>query len=140
MPALTLGRKQYLYLTLTFVLMGLLIWWAVFHPAVYHQWCIRYYIPSVQERFGFRVGRISVPGLPYQPLALVEVTAGGPLSWAGFRVGDIPVDHHGGETAFCGALQGAERSGYSNITVINADDWDNERRSRRELTIPSVAR
>lgn len=137
MHTLTLGRREYFFLTLTLLLISLLISWAVFQPALYHQWCLRYYIPSVQALFGFRAARISVAGLPHEPLALVEVTPGGPFSSAGFRVGDIPVDHHGGETAFCAALQGAQDGGYSDVYVINADDWGKARRSRREIAIPS---
>src|SRR5215472_2285654 len=102
MRPLVLGGRQYLYLTVTLILTGLLISWGVFHPALYHRWCIEYYIPRVQDRFGFRAARTVVRGLPYEPLTLVYIAPGGPLARAGFRVGDIPVDHHGGETAFCG--------------------------------------
>jgi hypothetical protein len=140
MRLFVLGHRESLYLGMALALIGMLIAWAVFHPAVYHDWCLRHYIPSMQERLGFRAARIPVPGRTRGPLALVEVVPSGPMARAGFRVGDIPVDHHGGETAFCGALQGAEAGGYSKVSVANAADWAAGVRSRRELTIPPVAR
>jgi hypothetical protein len=122
-------------------LLASLITWAVFQPAVYHLWCVSYYIPSVEARFGFRAEPIAIPGTDYRWLGVVEVTPGGALSRAGFRPGDIPVDHHGGETAFCSALESAdepEADGYRKISVINVREWDTGRAARRELEIQRV--
>ena len=138
MRAFTLGRNEYLFLSLTLVLLGLIAAWFA-SPAIYHQWCVRHYIPSMQDRFGFRADRIHVPDLSYEPLAVVDIKAGGPFSRAGFRLGDIPVDYHGGDLAFCGALQGAEQGEHSTVSVINAGDWHKGERPRREITIPPVA-
>jgi hypothetical protein len=135
MRRLLLGRREYLYLSLTLVLVALLVLWAVLHPAIYHEWCVRYYIPSVQEQFGFKAERISLVDAPYRPLTLVQITPGGLLDRAGFRAGDIPVDHHGGETAFCGALQYATEGGEPSVSVINAGEWSRGYAARRTLTL-----
>ena len=134
-PRLLLGRREYLYLSLTLTLVALLVLWAALHPTVYHQWCVRYYIPSRQEEFGFKAERISVAGTEYLPLALVQITPGGLLDRAGFRPGDIPVDHHGGETAFCGALQHATEGGQPSVSVINAGEWSAGHHARRTLRL-----
>jgi hypothetical protein len=136
-----LGPGAFLYLVATLVLVAGPIASAVLQPAVYHQWCVRYYIPSVEARFGFRSGRILIPGTDYRWLGVVEVTPGGALSRAGFRPGDIPVDHHGGETAFCYALESAsdaEAGGYRRVNAINVSDWPSGRRATRELEIPRM--
>jgi hypothetical protein len=136
-----LGGRDFVYLVATLTCLALAIVWGLFHRDLYHQWCVGYYIPSVHARFGFRAERITVPHVhSYQPLAILEVVPDGPLSRAGFRAGDIPVDHHGGETAFCGALQRAEEGRASDVRVINASDWHHGWTARRDLTIPSLER
>jgi hypothetical protein len=141
MGAVRLGAREFVYLVATLTCLTLAIVWGLFHRELYHQWCVRYYVPSVQARFGFRAERITVPHVPhYQPLVILEVVPDGPLSRAGFRVGDISVDHHGGETAFCGALQRAEEGKASDVRVINASDWHQGWTARRDLSIPSLER
>jgi hypothetical protein len=114
--------------------------WAELAPSIYFYNCVESYIPSVQERLGFRLGLITPKGEDGQQWALVEVVPSGPLGQAGFRSGDVPVEHHGGVTAFCYALEAAhEVDGYRRIDVVNAADWDTEGPNRRrKLEIPKV--
>jgi len=138
---IVLGRGTFLYVVVTLVLVATLVVSALLHPAAYHQWCLRYYIPSVQDRFGFRAAPVSISGSEQRRLGIVDVTPGGVFSRAGFRPGDIPVDYHGGETAFCSVLQAAEDRAarrYRKIDVINLSQWDVGWEARRELEIPDV--
>jgi hypothetical protein len=140
-PARTiLGRTHYLYFLANLALFGMgFIIWIAGDPSWYRLWCLEKYLPTAQDRFGFRVKRVHIPGFGWgsDPLAVVEASPGGVLERAGFRPGDVPVEYHGGESAFCGALQEAEDGGdYRKVDVINLDDWD--RRAKRELEIPRV--
>lgn len=134
-----LGPKDYLYLILTLALVMIPFALAGTAYSLYPAWCEEYYLPSVQQGFGFRVSRVHTPGFGWgsDPLVIVEVSPGGVLERAGFRPGDVPVEYHGGESAFCRALQEAEEGGdYRKVDVVNLDDWD--RRPKRSLEIPRV--
>jgi hypothetical protein len=137
---MTLGRRQFLVVCLVLASLAALTAWAVLSPEMYALYCERYYLPSVQGRFGFQAGRVSVPGQEQALLVVTTVQAGGPFEAAGFRVGDIPVDHHGGLTHLCGALQSAEDGETADITVINMRDWGWGYQARRDLHLPPTRR
>jgi hypothetical protein len=134
---LRLGRAHYVVFSLALLFILGLSGWFYSSPAVYHYRCIHEYLPLAQKRFGFDVGRVPVPGAGRNVLAVLRVDPAGVLARAGFRPGDIPVDQHGGESAFCAALQGAERGGYSRVMVVNVADLEKRPLARRELEIPS---
>jgi len=135
---ISLGRGTYLVILLIVVPSAAFMVWAELEPSIYYYNCVESYIPSVQERLGFRLGLVTLQGGQGQRWALIEVTPGGPLGRAGFRTGDIPVEYHGGVTAFCYALKAADEvDGYRRIDVVNIADWDTDGPNRRrEPKIP----
>jgi len=136
----SLGRGTYLVVLLIVVPAGAFMVWGELAPSIYYYNCVESYIPSFQARLGFRLGLVTPKGEDRQQWALVEVTPSGPLGQAGFRSGDVPVEYHGGITAFCYALRAAhEVDGYRRIDVVNTADWDTEGPNRRrQLEIPKA--
>jgi hypothetical protein len=99
--------------------------------------CEHEYLPSLSADLGFRTGRIPVRDYPEEPLGIVQVDQSGPMYAAGFRAGDIPLDHHGGMMAFCGAFQGAALGEETRIVVTTAEYWPAPEPLSRELTVPT---
>ncbi len=130
---ITLGRNQFLVICVSLVAMATLIVWALLSPAFYAFYCEHHYLPAVESSFGFHAERIALPGNEYRPLAITALAPGGPFENAGFRVGDIPVDHHGGLNRLCSALRFAESGGEAHITVVNVADRASGRARRREV-------
>jgi hypothetical protein len=54
---LELGRDQWLLITLSLCFIVLLCLWGFLHPGYFLYDCEHRYLPSVQERFGFKGGR-----------------------------------------------------------------------------------
>jgi hypothetical protein len=127
---ITLGRTQFLLVCAGLLVVGFAAW-VVFSPALHLYDCEHRYLPSVEERFGFHAERIAVPGADHQLLGITIVRPGGLFDRAGFRVGDIPVDYHGGLARLCGALKYAEEGGEPEVAVVNVAAWGEQRTSRR---------
>ena len=136
----TLGRRNFFVLLFVLCSLAVLVAWAVLNPEMYAYYCEQHYIPSVAGRFGFEARRVPVPGYEDEFLGIAVVEPGGVLDRAGFRAGDIPVDHHGGLTRFCVALQSAEDGEEGHVVVINATEWASGYHARRELAVPPLAR
>ena len=135
---LSLTRGHWVVLVLGLASILLLSFYGFVHPGYFVFDCEHRYLPSVEGRFGFRGGRISLPGREYEPYALLEVDPHGPLGQAGFISGDVPVNHHGGLEDFCGALQSADDGHNPEIRVINGHDYDSS--ARRSIRIPAMPR
>jgi hypothetical protein len=133
---LQLGWGHWLLITLSLCLIVLLCFWGFVHPSYFLHDCEHHYLPSVEERLGFKGGRLRLPGRDDAPYALLEVDPAGPLGRAGFRSGDVPVFQHGGLAAFCGAIRSAEDGYDAEVQVISGHDADNSQ--RRSVTIPPM--
>jgi hypothetical protein len=137
---MTLGRRHLFVLLFGLTSLAVLVAWAALSPEMYAYYCEQHYIPSVAGKFGFEARRLPVPGYEDELLGVSVVEPGGVFDRAGFRAGDIPVDHHGGLTRLCVALQLAEDGEAARVVVINAAEWATGYRARRELAVPPVAR
>jgi len=139
-PLVRLGKGT-LLLTILIVVpsVGFMIWTEVY-PAWWLHRCVDSYIPSVQDRLGFKLGLLSLPDSGDKRFGLAEVIPKGPMATAGFRSGDIPVAYHGGMNDFCGALEStSDPEGYTRVDVVNVADWHLDYGTegrRRELRIP----
>jgi hypothetical protein len=67
-----------------------------------------------------------------------HVAAGGAFDRAGFRSGDVPVQHHPGLDWFCYALEQASSGNAAEVTVINVDDLANGWQPARVIPIGSL--
>jgi hypothetical protein len=111
--------------------------WAYTSPAVWLQFCRADVLPVAERTLGFRFGDVRVPGEPGLQRGFLHVEPGGLLASAGVRTGDIPVDHHGGEASFCGALRFAADGDPFPIYVIHVTEWAEGRARRREIVVPA---
>ena len=127
---ITLGRTQFLLVCVGLLVVGFAAW-VVFGPTFHLYDCEHRYLPSVEGKFGFHAERIRVPGVDHPHLGITVVQPGGPFDQAGFRAGDIPVDHHGGLQRLCGALRYAEEGGEPEIAVVNVATWGERRVTRK---------
>jgi len=135
-----LTRAHFLALSLFLVLLSVLYLGVneFAYPSFWLEDCEKTFLPSVQQKYGFKGGPMSRPNDNSLYYGFQEIDPGGPFAKAGFRRGDIPVDHHGGFRDFCGAMHVAEDGGEGRVTVMRAPDYDYE--GRRFLTIPSLRR
>lgn len=129
-------NRRFFVVVLTLSLLSVTTFWLLERP-LHEYYCQHEYIPSMGAVLGFRAGPIPVSGDWEGPLGLVSVDEAGPMYAAGFRVGDIPLEYHGGMMAFCGALQYAESGGDARIVVTTSDEWPAAGLKSRELLVPS---
>jgi hypothetical protein len=129
-----LGRVFFL-MVLTIVCLGVVAFWLLEDPLAEYQ-CELEYLPARGADLGFRTGRIPVRDYAEGPVGIVHIDPRGPMYAAGFRVGDIPLAHHGGMMEFCGALIGAAHGREERIYVTTADHWPTTEPQPRELLIP----
>ena len=139
-PLIRLGKGTLLLAMFIVVPSAGFMVWAEVYPTWWLHRCVDSYIPSVQERLGFKLGLLSLPDSAEKRFGLAEVVPKCPMAAAGFRSGDIPVAYHGGMNDFCAALESAtEPDGYTRVDVVNVADWNQEYGAegrRRELRIP----
>jgi hypothetical protein len=135
---LELGRGQWFIVVISLCFIVLLCLWGFGHPSYFVYDCEHRYLPSVQERFGFKGGRLTLPGRDHEPYTLLEVDPSGPLGRAGFRAGDVPVFQHGGLAEFCGAIHSAEEGYSPEVRVISGHSYDAS--PRRSVKIPPMPR
>jgi hypothetical protein len=128
-------RRVFIVMVVTIVCLGVVAFWLLEGPIAEYQ-CEHKHLPSFGPNLGFRTGRIPVRDYSEGPLGIVQIDPRGPMYAAGFRVGDIPLDHHGGMMAFCGALIGAAHGREERILVTTADYWPGAEPRPRELLIP----
>jgi hypothetical protein len=129
-------RRVFLLLAATFVCLSIVVVWLLEGPFAEYR-CEHQYLPSVGADLGFRPGRIPVRDWPEGPVGIIEIDPDGPMYAAGFRAGDIPLDHHGGMMAFCGALQSAALGQGAQIVMTTSAFWPGPEPRRRELTVPT---
>jgi hypothetical protein len=91
-PFSTLGPWQFLYLVAVLLIFGTLFFVVLFAPLVRrYQW--RLDVQAHEQPFGFRLGQIDEGQI--RDWGILAVMPGGRFAAAGFRPGDIPVEHHG---------------------------------------------
>jgi hypothetical protein len=129
-----LGRV-FVVMIVTILCLGVIVFWVVEGPMVEHH-CEHEYLPALGAALGFRTGRIPVRDYPEGPLGIIQVDPHGPMYATGFRTGDIPLDHHGGMMAFCGAFQGAAFGQDARIVVTTVEYWPGSEPTPRELVVP----
>ena len=112
-------------------------------PAYFAHDCEYQYLPSMERRLGFKGARTQAEVCP-QCYFLAEVRPDGILGRAGFVTGDAPIEHHGGLSNFCGAVQRAqgplpatrERLRSQEVNVVNV--LDPGLREPRRMTVPAA--
>jgi len=132
-----LNRATFLIALLILVPAVAFVAWMGFAPTFHERQCIESYIPSFEERLGFKFGQLPSQGRE-DLWALVEVTEGGPLSQAGFRSGDIPRGYRRASVwGLCAALKARDEGGDRTVEVVNIADWNHDKPKReRALEIP----
>jgi len=98
--------------------------------------CVRY-ILSVEDRFGFRSGWLAQ--VEHDTFAILDVSPGGLFARAGFRSGDVPVEHHDGLGAFRVALSESSAGHWSEVTVIHAAELADGWPRARVISIPALS-
>lgn len=137
---MVLTRAHFLALSLALVLLSVLWFgvWEFAYPSFWLEDCEKAFLPSVEGKYGFKGGAISRPDDNSVYYGFQAVNPTGPFARAGFRAGDIPVDHHGGFRQFCGAMHIAEDGVAAQVTVMRPPEYSYD--GRQTLTIPSLGR
>ncbi len=135
-----LSRGHFLVVSLGLVLMSVLYFgvWEFAYPSFWLEDCEKTFLPSLEGKYGFKGGAVSRPNHNSVDYGFQAIDPTGSFAKAGFRVGDIPVDHHGGFRNFCGAMHLAEGGETAHVTVARAPEYSYE--GRIELTIASLGR
>ena len=128
-------RRVFLAIVVTIACLGVVVIWLLDGPIAEYR-CEHETIPSLGADLGFRSGKIPVRNWQEGLLGIVQIDPLGPMYAAGFRAGDIPLAHHGGMMAFCGALIGANHGREERLYVTTADYWPSTEPRPRELLIP----
>jgi len=137
-PLITLSRTQFLFVTVSLLLLTAICGVAVFFPiGVYDFKCRQFDLPGYEATFGFTLGEVEAPssgGRSYRVLAIMALAPNGPLARSGLRVGDVPPSYHG-ISDFCGDLAAAAEGQSIPIRVYNLSDAAAGKDPWRELEL-----
>jgi hypothetical protein len=133
-----LSRTQFLFVTLSLLLLAAICGVAVFFPiGVYDFKCRQFDLPGYEAAFGFALGEVEAPssgGGSHRVLAITALAPNGPLARSGLRVGDVPPSYHG-ISDFCGDLATAAEGRSIPIHVYNLSDARAGKDPWRELEL-----
>jgi hypothetical protein len=134
---ITLGKSQWIYIFVIFVIISPTILSLVFFKQIYASYLHEFVAPELEKEFGFTGGTESLlEDNESSEVFLIEVKQGSILANAGFQSGDIPVGYkHGFESGFYLDLLACAKGEEVSMHVINIHSARNGNRERRNLTL-----
>lgn len=135
---LTLGRKEWLSLSVTLLIALPLIISIALHDHIYTAYLHHVVAPELEHHFQFKSGteRITDNGQALDVFLIDSVQSSGIFGKAGFQSGDIPVGYkHGFESGFYQDLLSAKKGYPTEITVVRVADVRRGKWQRRKIKL-----
>jgi hypothetical protein len=135
---ITLGKSQWIYIFVIFVIILPIILSLVFFKQIYASYLHEFVAPELEKEFGFTGGTESLlENNESSEVFLIEwVKQGSILANAGFQSGDIPVGYkHGFESGFYLDLLACRKGEEISMHVVNINSVRKGNREWRNLTL-----